>query len=140
MRQPTFFAQACPRFDHQVYWPGFWLRRLKTSTKPSPSNTPVSQARSCGRKPEFFWFDLQLLRSISWCAMFQSPHRMISQPRCLSFIRCLRKTLRKRNLDFCRCGPAEPEGRYTETTHSLPKRASTRSEEHTSELSHRCIS
>src|SRR4029453_2476317 len=43
-------------------------------------NTRVSQARSSGRKPEFFWLDFQFLRSISWCAMFQSPHRMTSWP------------------------------------------------------------
>ncbi len=40
----------------------------------------VSQARSSGRNPEFFWLLRQLRRSIGWCAMFQSPQRMISRP------------------------------------------------------------
>ena len=78
MRQPTFFAQAWPRFDHHVYWSGRGSTRRNTSTKPSSSKTRVSQARSSGRKPEFFWLLRQFLRSICWCAMFQSPHSTIS--------------------------------------------------------------
>jgi len=37
-----------------VYCSGLALRRRNTSTKPRSSNTRVSQARSSGRKPEFF--------------------------------------------------------------------------------------
>ena len=33
----------------------------------------VIQARSSGRKPEFFRLPFQFFRSISLCAMFQSP-------------------------------------------------------------------
>jgi hypothetical protein len=40
----------------------------------------VIQARSSGRKPEFFRLDFQFFRSISLWAMFQSPHRMTSRP------------------------------------------------------------
>src|SRR3990170_3809207 len=72
MRQPTFFAQAWPRLDHQVY-------RSVSSTKPTSSNTFVSQSRSSGRKPEFFWLERQFFRSICRCAMFQSPHRITSR-------------------------------------------------------------
>ena len=61
MRQPTFFAHAWPRFDHQVYWSGLRFSRRNTSTKPSSSNTRVSQARSSGRKPEFFWLRAPVL-------------------------------------------------------------------------------
>ncbi len=69
--------------------------------------------------------DFQFLRSISLWAMFQSPHRMNSWPRSCSLRRWTRNCFRKRNLEAWRCGPAEPDGRYTEITHSLPKRAST---------------
>ena len=79
MRQPTFFAHACPRFDHHVYCSGRGSTRRNTSTNPSSSNTCVSHARSSGRKPEFFWLLRQFFRSIGWCAMFQSPQRMISR-------------------------------------------------------------
>src|SRR5512145_1922655 len=71
MRQPTFFFQAWPRFDHQVYCSGRSFSLRNTSTNPSSSNTRVSHARSSGRKPEFFWFERQFLRSTSLCAMFQ---------------------------------------------------------------------
>ena len=37
-------------------------------------------ARSSGRKPEFFRLPRQFFRSISLCAMFQSPHSTISRP------------------------------------------------------------
>src|SRR5690606_37530594 len=112
------------RFDHQVYWSGLSFRRRKTSTKPSSSKTRVSQARSSGRKREFFWLERQFLRSISLWAMFQSPQRRISQLRFFRSFKWARNFLRKRNLDACRCGPAEPEGRYTEMIHRDPKRAS----------------
>ena len=79
MRQPTFFAHACPRLDHQVYCSGRGSTLRNTSTKPSSSNTRVSHARSSGRKPEFFWLLRQFFKSMFWCAMFQSPHRMISR-------------------------------------------------------------
>src|SRR5256886_8846726 len=75
MRQPTFFAHARPRFDHQVYCFGRGSTRRKTSTKPTASNTSVSQARSSGRNPEFLRFPRQFSRSISLCAIFQSPQR-----------------------------------------------------------------
>src|SRR5258706_15874260 len=125
MSQPTFFAHDWPRLDHQVYWSGFAFSFLNTSTKPRSSNTPVSQARSSGRKPEFFRLERQFLRSISLWAMFQSPHRMISCFLSFNFFRWRRKSFRNLNLDACRCAPAEPEGMYSETTHRLPKRAST---------------
>ncbi len=111
MRQPTFFAQAWPRFDHQVYCSGFWFRRRNTSTNPISSNTRVSQARSSGRNPEFFWFERQFFRSICWWAMFQSPHRITSRPARLSLRRCGRNAARNRNLEAWRCGPLDPEGR-----------------------------
>src|SRR3989344_5158674 len=109
MRQPTFLAQAWPRFDHQVYWSGLVFRVRNTSTQPNSSKIFVSQARSSGRKPEFFWFARQFFKSISLCAMFQSPQRMYSRPSRRSFCNTGRKWSRKRNFDACRCGPAEPD-------------------------------
>ena len=47
-----------------------------------------------------------------WCAMFQSPQRMISRPHARSFARCGRKDAWNRNFDACRCGPLEPDGRF----------------------------
>ena len=98
MRQPTFLAHAWPRFDHQVYWSGSRLIRRKTSTKPSSSNTRVSHARSSGRNPEFFWLLRQFLRSIGWCAMFQSPQRITSRPASRSRCRCGRNCGEKAEL------------------------------------------
>jgi hypothetical protein len=46
----------------------------------------VIQARSSGRKPEFFWLLFQFLRSISLCAMFQSPQMTTSRPSALQFL------------------------------------------------------
>ena len=113
-----------PRFDHHVYRSGRGSRRRNTSTKPRSSNTRVSHARSSGRKPEFFRLLRQFLRSISRCAMFQSPQRTISRFCFRSFARCGRNASRKRNFDACRCGPLEPEGRYTLMTVSAAKWAS----------------
>jgi hypothetical protein len=44
-----------------------------------PNSAPI-QARSSGRKPEFFRLPFQFLRSISRWAMFQSPHSRTSRP------------------------------------------------------------
>src|SRR5882762_8363910 len=63
MRQPTFFAHAWPRFDHHVYCSGRGSTRRNTSTQPSSSSVRVSHARSSGRNPEFFRFDLKNWRS-----------------------------------------------------------------------------
>src|SRR5258706_2926970 len=119
MSQPTFFAHDWPRLDHQVYWSGFAFSFRKTSTKPRSSNTALSQARSSGRKPEFFRLERQFLRSISLWAMFQSPHRMISCFLSFNFFKCRKKFFRNLNLEAWRCRPAEAEGRYSDTTHSL---------------------
>ena len=35
---------------------------------------PLSQARSVGKQPEFFWFEVQFLMSLRERTMFQSPH------------------------------------------------------------------
>ena len=45
------------------------------SCRPSRAalNSRSSQARSSGRQPEFFWFDVQFLMSLRVCTMFQSP-------------------------------------------------------------------
>ena len=81
MRQPTFLAQAWPRLLHQVYCSRARVdARRNTSTSRASSNTRVSQARSSGRKPEFFWLPFQFFRSISLCAMFQSPQMTNSRP------------------------------------------------------------
>src|SRR3970040_1432775 len=116
MRQPTFFAQAWPRLDHQVYCSGFAFSVRNTSTKPRSSNTFVSQARSSGRKPEFLRLARQFFRSISWCARFQSPHRITSRPLFFSFLSCGREASRNLNFEDFRCGAAEPEGRDSHTT------------------------
>ena len=110
MRQPFFF-QAWPRFD-QVYWSG-WSFSLRNVDEAELVEHARSHARSSGRKPEFFWFERQFLRSISLCAMFQSPHRMISWLRCQP-LQMNQEVLGKRNFDACRCGPAEP-GRHVVT-------------------------
>src|SRR5688572_6488245 len=125
MRQPTFLFHESPRFDHQVYWSGWLLRRRNTSTKPISSKTCEIQVRSSGRKPEFFWLERQLRRSISLCAMFQSPQSTTSRPHLTSACRCGLTASRKRNLASCLSGELEPEGKYTEITARLPKRAST---------------
>ena len=65
MRQPTFFARAWPRFDHQVYWSGRGSTSRNASTHLSSPKRRSSQARSSGRNPEFFRFDFQFFRSIS---------------------------------------------------------------------------
>src|SRR5882672_7103566 len=123
MRQPTFFAQAWPRFDHQVYCLGRGSTRRNTSTQPIPSKVSVSQARSSGRNPEFLRFPRQFSRSISLCAIFQSPQITNSRPLDLSFFSTGMNSPRKRNLARCRSSELEPEGRYTDTTESRPKSA-----------------
>src|SRR5687768_18311842 len=125
MRQPTFFDHACPRFDHHVYWSGSALIERNASTKATSPNNSSSHARSSGRKPEFFWLERQLRRSISLCAMFQSPQSTTSRPHLTSACRCGLTASRKRNLASCLSGELEPEGKYTEITARLPKRAST---------------
>src|SRR5258705_5029662 len=119
MRQPTFFAHAWPRFDHQVYCLGRGSTRRNTSTQPIVSKVCVSQARSSGRKPEFLRLPRQFSRSISLCAMFQSPQITNSRPLLRSFFRTGMNS--SRNLNFARCLSSEldPEGRYTDTTESL---------------------
>src|SRR5258706_6234535 len=136
MRQPTFFAHAWPRLDHQVYCPERGSRRRKTSTQPTSSNTSLSHARSSGRNPEFFRFERQFFRSISLWAMFQSPHRTNSRPLALSSFSVGMNSSRKRNFARCLSSELDPEGRYAATTESLPSGSSSeeRSEEHTSEL------
>ena len=74
MRQPTLFARALPRFDHHVYSGASGLIARNASTHWCSPNRRSSHARSSGRNPEFFWFERQFFRSISLCAMFQSPH------------------------------------------------------------------
>src|SRR5471030_2567922 len=111
MRQPIFLFHESPRLDHHVYLSGLLLRRRKTSTKPTSSNTCVIHVRSSGRKPEFFWFERQLRRSISLCAMFQSPHSTTSRPHLTSACRWGRTSSRKRNLASWRSGELEPEGK-----------------------------
>src|SRR5713101_6543584 len=123
MRQPTFFFQAWPRFDHQVYCRGLGSTLRNTSTQPTPSKVSVSQARSSGRNPEFLRFPRQFSRSISLWAMFQSPHRTNSRPLALSFLSTGMNSPRKRNLACCLSSELDPEGRYTDTTESPPKSA-----------------
>src|SRR5437667_10490730 len=123
MRQPTFFAHAWPRFDHHVYCSGRGSTRRNTSTQPTLSNTSVSHARSSGRKPEFLRFPRQFSRSISLCAMFQSPQRTNSRPLALSFSSTGKNSSRKRNFARCLSSELDPEGRYTDTTESPPKSA-----------------
>src|SRR5690606_5957856 len=120
MRHPTFFAQAWPRLDHQVYWSDSWLSTRKASTQPTSSNNSVSQARSSGRKPEFFWLPRQFLRSISLWAMFQSPQMMYSRP----LLRYSRRMGMSRsmtlNLICWRSSDDEPDGMYSDTTDRRP--------------------
>src|SRR5437879_6268982 len=123
MRHPTFFAHAWPRFDHQVYCLGRGSTRRNTSTQPTPSKVSVSQARSSGRNPEFLRFPRQFSRSISLCAMFQSPQRTNSRPLALNVFSVGVNSSRKRNFARCLSSELEPEGRYTETTESPPKSA-----------------
>src|SRR6266511_856667 len=123
MRQPTFFAQAWPRLDHQVYCSGRGSTRRNTSTQPSFSKISVSQARSSGRKPEFFRFERQFFRSISLWAMFQSPQSTSSRPLAMSFFSTGVNSSRNRNLACCLSSELDPEGRYTDTTESPPKSA-----------------
>src|SRR6266851_2544527 len=123
MRQPTFFAHAWPRFDHQVYCSGRGSTRRNTSTQPTLSNASVSQARSSGRKPEFFRLERQFFRSVSLWAMFQSPQRTNSRPLAISFFSTGMNSSRNRNLACCLSSELDPEGRYTETTESPPKSA-----------------
>src|SRR6266850_3715021 len=123
MRQPTFFAHAWPRFDHHVYCPGLGSTRRNTSTQPTLSKVSESHARSSGRKPEFFRFERQFFRSISWCAMFQSPHRTNSRRLALSFLSTGMNSARKRNFACCLSSELDPDGRYTDTTESAPKSA-----------------
>src|SRR6266513_3588547 len=123
MRQPTFFAQAWPRFDHQVYCSGRGSTRRNTSTQPTSSKISVSHARSSGRNPEFFRFERQFFRSISLWAMFQSPQRTNSRPLALRFLSTGMNSPRKRNFERCLSTELDPEGRYTDTTESPPKSA-----------------
>src|SRR6266853_4886323 len=123
MRQPTFFFQAWPRFDHQVYWRGLGSTLRNTSTQPTLSKVSVSQARSSGRNPEFLRFPRQFSRSISLCAMFQSPHRTNSLPLALRSFRTGMNSSRKRNFARCLSSELDPEGMYTDTTESAPKSA-----------------
>src|SRR6266571_266980 len=123
MRQPTFFFQAWPRFDHQVYCLGRGSMRRNTSTHPTPSKVSLSQARSSGRNPEFLRFPRQFSRSISLWAMFQSPHRTNSRPLALSFFSVGMNSSRNRNFACCLSSELDPEGRYTDTTESAPKSA-----------------
>src|SRR5438094_4950466 len=123
MRHPTFFAHARPRFDHQVYCLGRGSTRRNTSTQPTLSKVSVSQARSSGRNPEFLRFPRQFSRSISLCAMFQSPQRTNSRPLALSFFSTGVNSSRKRNFACCRSSELDPEGMYTDTTESAPKSA-----------------
>src|SRR6266568_2869912 len=108
MRQPTFFAHAWPRFDHQVYCLGRGSTRRNTSTQPSLSNTSLSQARSSGRNPEFLRFPRQFSRSISLCAMFQSPQRTNSRPLALSSFSVGMNSSRKRNFACCLSSGLDP--------------------------------
>jgi hypothetical protein len=123
MRQPTFFAQACPRLDHHEYCSGRGSSRRNTSTQPRSSITPESHARSSGRKPEFFWFERQFFRSISLWAMFQSPQTTTSRPLRASASMRGRKRSRKLNFAARRSSELEPEGRYSDTTLRFPKSA-----------------
>ncbi len=70
----------------------------------------MSQARSSGRNPEFFWFERQFFRSISRCAMFQSPHRMNSRPEALISRSFGMKRFMKENLRSSASSPEVPEG------------------------------
>jgi len=79
---PTLAAVAPPRVLL-----GRASTRRKTSTHPNSSNTRVSHARSCGRKPEFFRFDRQFFRSISRCAMLTSPQTITSRPAAVASLR-----------------------------------------------------
>ena len=75
MRQPTFFAQAWPRFDHQVYWSGS-RSAAGTRRRSRARRTPASsQSRSSGRKPEFFWLRAPVPRGRSPCARCSSRRR-----------------------------------------------------------------
>src|SRR5258707_13945310 len=123
MRQPTFFAHAWPRFDHQVYCLGRGSTRRKTSTQPTASNASVSQAHSSGKNPEFLRFPRQFSRSISLCAMFQSPHRTNSLPLALRSFSTGMNSSRKRNFACCLSSELDPEGMYTDTKESAPKSA-----------------
>ena len=75
-------------------------RRTRASARRAPR---AGSRSSCGCERQF-------LRSISLCAMFQSPHRMISRPLSASSSRCGRNTLMKRNLDAWRCGAGRARG------------------------------
>src|SRR5882724_3144932 len=110
MRQPTLFARAAPRLDHQVYSTasGFSARKLST------------QARSCGRQPEFFWFEVQFLMSARVWTMFQSPQITYSRPLFSHSSKIGVIQSIALNLNCWRSSPDEPEGTYSDTTLSLP--------------------
>ena len=85
--------------------------RRNTSQKPWDSKTRVSHSRSSGRKPEFFRFERQFLRSISLWAMFQSPQITNSRPHARIASSFGMKRSMKENLRACAASPLEPDGR-----------------------------
>src|SRR5882724_8370104 len=120
MRQPTLFARAAPRLDHQVYSTASGFSARKLSTQPRSWNSRSSQARSCGRQPEFFWFEVQFLMSARVWTMFQSPQITYSRPLFSHSSKIGVIQSIALNLNCWRSSPDEPEGTYSDTTLSLP--------------------
>src|SRR5690554_6733113 len=121
MRQPTLLARAAPRLLHQVYSTasGFATRKLSFqpraggSTSPSPCPSAIielSQARSDGRQPEFFWLLVQFLMSLRARTMFQSPHSTYSRPLASHWSRIGLSQSITSNLKPWRNSPDDPEG------------------------------
>src|SRR6478736_779737 len=119
MRQPTFFARAAPRFDHQVYSTASGFSARKLSTQPLLSSAS-SQARSSGRQPEFFWFEVQFLMSLRVWTMFQSPQITYWRPLASHSAKIGAIQSMTLNLNCWRSSPDEPDGTYNDTTLKLP--------------------
>ena len=116
MRQPTFFAHACPRFDHHVYCSG----RGSTRAEHVDAAELVEHAREpcalLGQEPRVLLVGApvpevdRLVRDVPVAAQHDlAPARA-------QRLEVRQEDVQEPELDACRCSPLEPDGRYIDTT------------------------